>query len=297
MICSARAIPGENKRGARRAAPRREPMSSELRPAAVAGSFYSADPERLTAEIDGLLAGAHSAPSGLPPRPPKALIVPHAGYRYSGPVAASAFASLAPFAGGIRRVVLFGPSHRVHVAGMALPEATAFETPLGVVPVDHLDGGGEAPLLPCSAAAHAREHSLEVELPFLQRVLPRWSLVPIVVGDSAGSQVADAMEALWGGPETLIVVSSDLSHYLPYERARRVDEGTALQIVGADAAPLRHDQACGATPVNGLLIQARRRRLQVTRLDLRSSGDTAGPRDEVVGYGAFAFHEEAADVD
>ena len=282
-------------------------MSSELRPAAVAGSFYSADPERLTAEIDWLLASAPSAPSGLPSRPPKALIVPHAGYRYSGPVAASAFAILAPFAEGIRRVVLFGPSHRVHVAGLALPEATAFETPLGVVAVDHPAAGpraggdpdarGEAPLLPCSAAAHAREHSLEVELPFLQRVLPRWSLVPIVVGDSVGSQVAHAMEALWGGPETLIVVSSDLSHYLPYERARRVDEATALQIVGADAAPLRHDQACGATPVNGLLIQARRRRLRVTRLDLRSSGDTAGPRDEVVGYGAFAFHEEAADVD
>lgn len=268
-------------------------MNLDLRPAAVAGSFYPASPGDLAAAVDALLREA--APAAPARRPPKALLVPHAGYRYSGPVAASAYALLAPFATRLTRVVLIGPSHRAYFHGVALPEATAFDTPLGPVPVDPALAGS-LPDVPRFAGAHAREHSLEVQLPFLQRVLPRFSIVPVVAGDAEPDEVAAVLDALWGGPETLVVVSSDLSHYLTYAEARRADEITAGRIAALSPTPLRHDQACGATPLNGLLVLARRRRLRVEQLDLRSSGDTAGPRDQVVGYAAFAFHEEAADV-
>lgn len=268
-------------------------MPLELRPAAVAGSFYPASRQRLLAEVDELLRDAAAAPAVPTPRPPKALIVPHAGYRYSGPVAARAYVRLLPFAERVRRVVLIGPSHRVYFQGLALPEATAFDTPLGAVPVDA--EAARAAGVPRIAAAHAQEHSLEVELPFLVRVLPRFALVPLVAGEASGEEVAAVLDTLWGGPETLVVVSSDLSHYLPYERARRVDATTAERILALTETPLHHDQACGATPVNGLLICARERRLRVEQIDLRNSGDTAGSCEQVVGYGAFAFYEEAPD--
>jgi AmmeMemoRadiSam system protein B len=271
-------------------------MPPELRPPAVAGSFYPAAPRHLLAEVDDLLREATVSLRPSLRRAPKALIVPHAGFRYSGPVAASAYTLLTPYAETFRRVVLLGPSHRAYFHGVALPEATAFETPLGVVGVD-VEAAALVPDVPRLAAAHAREHSLEVELPFLVRVLPRFSIVPLVVGDADDDLVAAVVDALWGGPETLIVVSSDLSHYLTYEQARRVDAETASRIVDLSPVPLRHDQACGATPVNGLLAVARRRRLRPLRVDLRSSGDTAGSRDQVVGYGAFAFYEEDVDAD
>jgi AmmeMemoRadiSam system protein B len=274
-------------------------MSLALRPTAVAGTFYPAVPRHLVGEVDELLHDAGEAahrPEAAPaPRhPPKALIVPHAGYRYSGPIAATAYASLVPFAERIRRVVLVGPSHRAYFTGLALPEASVFETPLGPVTVDE-EAVALVPFVPRIAAAHAREHSLEVQLPFLMRVLPDFKIVPLVAGDAGGDEVAAVLDALWGGPETLIVVSSDLSHYLPYDVARRMDRATAQRILDLVPAPIDHVEACGATPVNGLLVSARRRRLKPALLDLRSSGDTAGDRAEVVGYGAFAFFEEALD--
>lgn len=270
-------------------------MPLELRPPAVAGTFYPAAPRHLLAEVDDLLNEATVSLRPSLRRAPKALIVPHAGFRYSGPVAASAYSLLTPHAESFHRVVLLGPSHRAYFHGVALPVASAFETPLGVLNVDQA-ACALVPDVPRLAAAHAREHSLEVELPFLMRVLPRFSLVPLVVGDADDDVVAAVIDALWDGPETLIVISSDLSHYLPYEEARRVDAETAARIVDLGPTPLRHDQACGATPVNGLLTVARRRRLRPVRVDLRSSGDTAGSREQVVGYGSFAFYEETVHV-
>jgi hypothetical protein len=267
-------------------------MIPDLRPTAVAGTFYPSAPRHLRVEVEDLLRHA-TLPARR--RMPKALIAPHAGYQYSGPVAASAFATLIPFAARIHRVILVGPSHRVSLFGLALPDAVAFNTPLGPVAIDR-EALASIPSVPVNAAAHAREHALEVELPFLQTVLPRFTIVPLVAGDADAGSVAEVLGALWGGPETLIVVSSDLSHYLPYDIARRVDEATAQHILALSSAPLHHEEACGATPVNGLLLAARERHLQPVQLDLRSSGDTAGGRDQVVGYGAFAFYEEAADV-
>jgi MEMO1 family protein len=253
---------------------------------AVAGTFYPDSAKVLRDTVDAMLAAAR-APAE-PQRPPKALIVPHAGYVYSGPIAATAYATLIPFRDRYRKVVLLGPSHRVYFPGLALTEADVLDTPLGPVAID-----GALPDVPRLAAPHAREHSLEVQLPFLQRVLPGFTLVPLAVGDARGAEVARVIEAEWGGPETLIVVSSDLSHYHPYEVARRTDAVTARRILDLSPGPLHHDQACGATPVNGLLEVARRRGLRPELLDLRSSGDTAGSPDAVVGYGAFAFYEEA----
>jgi AmmeMemoRadiSam system protein B len=266
-----------------------ELITSAHRAPAVAGTFYPASPRELRDDVEGMLARALTPGDQ---RPPKALIVPHAGYRYSGPVAATAYAALVPFRDHFRRVVLVGPSHRVYFLGLALPEARVFDTPLGPVPVD---AGALSciPEVPVLEAAHAREHAIEVQLPFLQRVLPRFAIVPLVAGEASAAAVAAVLEALWGGPETLIVISSDLSHYLPYEVAHRTDAVTARRIVGLGPGSLHHDQACGATPVNGLLAVARRRRLRPELLDLRSSGDTEGTRDQVVGYGAFAFYEEA----
>ena len=258
------------------------------RPAAVAGSFYPGDPSALAAEVATYMA----APSAAPPRVPKAIIAPHAGYMYSGPIAGSVYARVAPLAGRIRRVVLAGPAHRVYVAGVAVPAAREFQTPLGTVPLDAeaVAVASGFPFVEVSDRAHALEHSLEVHLPFLQAALGGFSLVPLVVGDAEPREMAALFEALWGGEETLVVVSSDLSHYLPYESARRRDGGTARTILDLDASLVPED-ACGAAPINGLLALARRRGLEPELVDLRNSGDTAGSRDRVVGYGAFAFHE------
>jgi len=263
-----------------------------LRPAAVAGTFYDADPAALRASVDRYLrsAGAARGPA------PKALIVPHAGYVYSGPVAAHAYAQIAPLRGRVRRVVLLGPAHRVALRGLALPEAEAFATPLGVVPVDTraLALLADLPQIVRSDEAHALEHSLEVQLPFLQAVLGEFSLVPLVVGDASSEEVAQVLERLWSGDETLIVISSDLSHYLDYETARRLDAETCRAIEQLRPEALGRDSACGRIPVRGLLVTARRFGLAPRTLDLRSSGDTAGDRRSVVGYGAWAFAPAAA---
>jgi AmmeMemoRadiSam system protein B/AmmeMemoRadiSam system protein A len=268
--------------------------SGGARPPAVAGAFYPRDPERLREEVARLLADVPRA--GL--ERPKALVVPHAGYVYSGPVAASAYARLLAPGPRVERVVLLGPSHFAPVAGLALPEAGAFATPLGEVPVDR-EGAALALALPQvtrSEVAHRREHSLEVQLPFLQAVLGPFALVPLVVGHASPEDVAGVLRALWGGPETLVVISTDLSHYLPYDEARALDQLTAGRVLALDAGGIGEAQACGRAPLRGLLLEARRRGMGVELLDLRSSGDTAGGKDEVVGYAAFAMGEAGARV-
>jgi AmmeMemoRadiSam system protein B len=267
----------------------------ETRPAAVAGLFYPGDAAELAADLRALLA-AVPTPDPLPGTL-KALIVPHAGYVYSGPVAASAYARLRARRDTVRRVVLLGPVHRVPVRGLALAGVQAFETPLGRVPLDRAGTERLQALkqVRVSAAAHAQEHSLEVQLPFLQQVLGDFTLLPFAVGDATAEEVAEVLEQLWDGPETLIVVSSDLSHFLPYERAQRTDRATC-ETIAALGPELNHEQACGGTPINGLLLAARRHHLTPRLLDLRNSGDTAGDRERVVGYAAFAFSEEAGHV-
>ncbi|WP_300317960.1 AmmeMemoRadiSam system protein B [Accumulibacter sp.] len=264
-----------------------------VRPAAVAGSFYPGSPAVLARDLRSLLAEAPPA-AGFRA---KAIIAPHAGYVYSGPIAASVYAPLHALRESIRRVVLLGPTHRVAVNGLAAPAVSAFATPLGVVAVDRAAIAAIAPLpqVVVSDAAHALEHSLEVQLPFLQAVLEQFALVPLAVGRASAEQVAEVLDRLWGGDETLIVISSDLSHYLPYPVARATDSETARQIVALEPR-LDHQQACGATPVNGLLLAARRHGLKAQLIDLRNSGDTAGDRSRVVGYGAFAFSSELDDV-
>jgi AmmeMemoRadiSam system protein B len=257
----------------------------QLRKPAVAGSFYPAQPDRLRREVVELLADARTALKITP----KALIVPHAGYIYSGRVAALAFATL--FDSAFARIVLIGPAHYVTIRGVAFPAIDAFETPLGHVPVDH-DGFNEIKDLSFvsrNEEAHAPEHALEVELPFLQIVLPSFSMLPLVVGDATAHEVAQVLARLWSGPETLPVISSDLSHYHSYETARRLDATTAAAIENGDWASLGPRQACGYLPMAGLLVEANRRKLKAQRLSLCNSGDTAGPRDQVVGYGAWMF--------
>jgi len=260
-----------------------------VRPPAVAGTFYPSEPERLAAEIDRLLEEV-AAPQASPP---KAVIAPHAGIVYSGPIAASAFRLLAPARGRVRRVVLIGPSHFVPFRGLAAPsaEVSAFATPLGEVPLDReaLAALADLPQVAERDDAHAREHSLELHLPFLQRVLGKFALVPLAVGLAEPEEVAEVLDRLWDGGETVISVSTDLSHYLPYERARRRDRATAEAILALRAEAIGRDDACGREPLRGLLHAARARGLAAELLDLRSSGDTAGDRDAVVGYGAFAL--------
>ncbi len=266
---------------------------SDIRPPAVAGSFYPGDARALGAEVRALLAAAPAATGNVETR--KARVVPHAGYVYSGPTAAAGYALLAPIRDRIRRVVLLGPTHRVAIRGLALPGVDAFETPLGTIPVDAaaVASLADLPQVVTSAAAHAQEHSLEVHLPFLQTVLGEFTLVPLAVGHASPDDVATVLDRLWGGPETLIVVSSDLSHYLPYATAVRTDRGTVGDILRLDPH-VEHDHACGATPINGLLALARLHPLRPELVDLRNSGDTAGDRSRVVGYAAIAFHETDA---
>ena len=262
-----------------------------IRPSAVAGQFYPADPNRLQTQISGLLASITKPVKGIP----KALIAPHAGYIYSGVVAAAAFATLRNSAPAITRVVLIGPAHYVRVGGIAIPTVDTFETPLGRVPVDVSALGDitDLPFVIVTDVPHAPEHALEVELPFLQALLTSFRLVPLLVGDTTPEETAHVLRRLWGGPETLIVVSSDLSHYHDYETARRIDASTAAAIEHCDWVRIGQEQACGCQAVAGLLVEARRRSLNVRRLSLCNSGDTEGPRDRVVGYGAWLFTENA----
>lgn len=267
-----------------------------IRQPAVAGAFYPGEASVLSKNVQALLsaAGPGEVANGACP---KALIVPHAGYIYSGPTAALAYARLAPLRKIIHRVVLLGPVHRVPVRGLALPGATMFLTPVGQIEVDQAAIARIAGLrqVVVSPAAHALEHSLEVQLPFLQAVLDDFKLVPLAVGDATPAEVAEVLEALWGGPETLFVISSDMSHYLPYHTAQRVDNGTVQRIMNLSST-LTHEQACGGTPINGLLMAARHHHLQPQLLGQCNSGDTAGDKDRVVGYAAFAFIEEPSDV-
>ncbi|MCG6887297.1 MAG: AmmeMemoRadiSam system protein B [Proteobacteria bacterium] len=266
-------------------------MANTIRQPAVAGTFYPADPQQLRDMVGGYLQDATRRQTGEV-TVPKALIAPHAGYIYSGPVAASAYARLAPAHDKIKRVILLGPSHRVPLRGIATSSATHFQTPLGSIPLDRacIEQVEKFPQVVRLDEAHVAEHSLEVHLPFLQEVLDSFSLVPLVVGEASPAQVSEIIEALWDGPETLIVISSDLSHYHDYETARRLDSATSRAIEALQPESIQYEDACGRNPVNGLLELARRHGLHATTVDLRNSGDTAGPRDQVVGYGAYLIN-------
>lgn len=256
----------------------------------MAGQFYPREAGELRRCVQALLREASETARfvGLP----KVLIVPHAGYVYSAPIAASAYQCLMGLQDGLRRVVLLGPTHHVPVPGLALPGAHAFETPLGRIPLDEagLRSIQHLPQVTTSPLAHAYEHSLEVQLPFLQLTLGDFQLVPLAVGHPSPQEVAEVLDLLWGGPETLIVVSSDLSHYHPYDTAQRMDRRTCANITDLELLP-SPEQACGAAPVNGLLLAARRHGLKPHLMDLRNSGDTAGDRRSVVGYASFVFTE------
>ncbi|MBI3304492.1 MAG: AmmeMemoRadiSam system protein B [Deltaproteobacteria bacterium] len=263
---------------------------STIRHPAVAGTFYPAHAQKLRTMIAQYLKAAHA--SGPPP---KALIAPHAGYIYSGPVAASAYAHLAEARGTITRVVLLGPAHRVAFMGLTASSVEAFATPLGTVAVDRqaLAQVLTLPQVQVLDEAHALEHSLEAHLPFLQEVLGDFTLVPLLVGEATPEEVGEVLDVLWDGPETLIVISSDLSHYYDYDTARRLDQATSRAIETLRPQDIYSEQACGRHPINGLLYAARKYGLHVKTVDLRNSGDTAGPRDQVVGYGAYVFTDES----
>jgi len=258
------------------------------RQASVAGLFYPANAAELRRSVQNLLAAVEASDEP----PPKALIVPHAGYIYSGPTAAVAYARLLPYRDRYQRVILLGPCHRVPCSNLAVSGVDSFQTPLGAVPLDKTAITAlKDPEVQLFEAAHQLEHSLEVQLPFLQLILDSFTLVPLVVGDAQPDTVAGVIARLWGGDETLIVISSDLSHYLTYHQATERDRSTCLAIESLDARAIKHGDACGAVPVCGLLLEAERRGLAIKTLDLRNSGDTAGSKDQVVGYGAWMLYE------
>lgn len=263
-----------------------ETSRSTVRPAAVAGFFYPGDPGELRTAVETYVSGAPAAS-----RMPKALIVPHAGYIYSGPVAGHAYASLRSGARSLRRVILLGPSHRTWFRGLALPSSEAFETPLGRMPVEQtsLRDLARLPGIVIWDEPHALEHSLEVQLPFIQHLAPAAEIVPLVAGDATPGAVGAVIDALWDGGETLIVVSSDLSHYNTYATAQTYDAATAQAILDG-REDLDGQQACGCVVINGLAHALSKRGLRAELLDLRNSGDTAGDKRRVVGYGAFGFY-------
>lgn len=271
---------------------------TEVRSPAVAGSFYPRDAKTLRRAVRDQLETERAGKVRSDASWPKALIVPHAGFVYSGPVAARAYLALEPGAEVVRRVVLVGPSHRVAFEGLAVPTCRAFATGLGSVPVDELARKQvlSLPFVHARDDAHRDEHSLEVQLPFLQEVLARFAVLPVVVGRATGAQVAKALEVVWGGEETVVVISSDLSHFLDYETAKRRDTATALAIERLEPERIGYEDACGCIGIRGLLQAAEAHGLAVERLDLRSSGDTAGDRREVVGYGAWALTARGNDT-
>ncbi|MES9881922.1 MAG: AmmeMemoRadiSam system protein B [Sedimenticola sp.] len=260
---------------------------SEIKKPAVAGLFYPADTDKLRADVRQFLAEARPGTDTLP----KALIAPHAGYIYSGPVAGSAYAGLKPFSSKIKRVVLLAPAHRLGFPGLAYCSAKVFRTPLGDVPVDSeaIATIAELPQVSLLDAAFTEEHSIEVHLPFLQECLDQFTLVPLLVSNANAAEVEEVLELLWGNSETLIVISSDLSHYLDYESAREMDKQATQAIETLHPEALGENSACGRIPIKGLLLVAKQYHLHAKTLDLRNSGDTAGPRDRVVGYGAYVF--------
>jgi MEMO1 family protein len=263
--------------------------TGRIRRPSCAGRFYPADPAELRELVESCLRHAKAAAQSSP----KAVIAPHAGFIYSGPIAGSAYRPWRGAGDCIRRVVLLGPAHYVDFEGIALSSASGFETPFGVVPVDQ-DWTGRVRQLPqvrVLDSAHEPEHALEVQLPFLQTVLGEFSMVPLLVGGIGDEAVLEVLEPLWGGGETRVVVSSDLSHYHDYLTAIAVDAATAHAIEHLDPGIIDGDHACGSRAIRGLIALARRHGLGASAIDLRNSGDTAGPRDRVVGYGAFGFEE------
>jgi AmmeMemoRadiSam system protein B len=263
-----------------------------IRQPAVAGTFYPHDAAALLRAVESQLAEAEQrAGEDAAALRPRALIVPHAGFVYSGPVAASAYVLLRPLADSIERVVLLGPSHRVFVEGLATSSAECFVTPLGEIPLDRaaIDRALALPQTCVLDEAHAHEHSLEVQLPFLQAVLGSFALVPFAVGDASTDDVRAVLALFFDDPGTMTVISSDLSHFYDYATARRLDAETTRVIESLQPERLDHDSACGRVPVRGMLALAKQHGLRARTLDVRNSGDTAGPRDEVVGYGAWAF--------
>lgn len=261
---------------------------TNIRKAMVAGMFYPAEAEELRRLVLSFLEAAwnHDAEET-----PKAIVAPHAGYLYSGPIAGNAYAHLSAHAGDISRVVLFGPAHHAHFTGMVYSGAESFLTPLGAVPVDRAayEKVCDLPQVFEYEQPFEGEHSLEVQLPFLQLSLEKFRIVPFLVGDARTREVAQVIEHLWGGEETLFLVSTDLSHFLDYDRAKVEDAETTRAIEALRPESIAQTQACGRVPLRGLLYEARRHGLKARTLDLRNSGDTTGPRDRVVGYGAYAF--------
>lgn len=270
-------------------------MQELIRQATVAGSFYPADSSELELMLETFLLQAEQQQPSFA-YPPKAVIVPHAGYIYSGPVAASAYYSLYGISNNIKHVVLLGPSHRVSFRGLASCRVSQYATPLGLIPLDRekLDRLDVLPQVSVNDAAHIPEHCLEVQLPFLQYVLDDFMLTPLVVGDADETDVAEVLDEVWDDRDTLIVVSSDLSHYHDYASAKRLDQHTSRAIEMLNPTAIQYEHACGRNPVNGLLHIAKRRAMHVETVDLRNSGDTAGPREQVVGYGAYLFFEHQA---
>lgn len=262
---------------------------STVRQPAVAGLFYPADPVLLRRQISQFMQTASVGAAT-----PKALVAPHAGYVYSGPVAASAYTAIRDLRQQIGRVVLLGPAHRVYVRGLAAVSVDVFRTPLGDVPVDTKavrDLAAEFAFVDMADEAHADEHSLEVHLPFLQETLGEFCLIPLAVGAATPEQIDMVLARLWGGPETLIIISTDLSHYHPYSTAVEIDRKTSNAIQALEPEAIGEDHACGRIPLCGLLREARRRGMTAQTIDLRNSGDTAGTKDRVVGYGAYLFFE------
>lgn len=268
----------------------------QVRRPAVAGSFYPADPDALRAAVETVLQGARSQKGAG--APPKAVVVPHAGYRFSAPVAASGYARLRPLRGRIERAVLLGPAHRSPQTPVAAPSVDAFETPLGLLPLDRLarDELVDAGLVVVDDLAHAAEHSLEVQLPFVQMTLGDVRVLPLVVGHVSATAVAAVLEVVWGGPETVVIVSTDLSHYHEHHIAEQLDRRTAQALVEKRPGDIGPRDACGVVPLQGLLLAAAQRHLDVELLDLRTSADTAGGQGAVVGYGAFALGAPDAEV-
>lgn len=266
--------------------------TTAVRVEAVAGTFYPGECQTLQTEVDSLLADASSSLSPVSfSTQLKAIITPHAGYIYSGSVAAAAYKTLESIASMVTRVVLLGPSHQVGFRGLAYCSANYYQTPLGQIPIDQvsIDQIKSLPQTSELDNAHKDEHSLEVQLPFLQTVLGDFSLVPIVVGDANPNEVAEVIDALWGNEETLIVISTDLSHFLNYEQARKVDSNTCKAIEEFRYKDISYDDACGRTPLQGMLKTAQQRQLNITTLSVQNSGDTAGTKERVVGYGAWAI--------
>lgn len=258
----------------------------DIRKSAVAGSFYPSDPLVLRQQVEQFLNETTAMTTT-----PKAIIAPHAGFVYSGPVAAAAYAQLQPLHDKISRVILLGPSHRVAFLGIAASSANAYQTPLGNISIDHESQRRilELPYVRTYDDAHLYEHSLEVHLPFLQIVLDQFSLVPLVVGETEPEMISEVLDALAPDDNTIIVVSTDLSHYHSYKTAQKMDQATSDAIESLHYTQIKIEDACGRNPVKGLLKYAQSHHLQAHLLDLRNSGDTAGSKDKVVGYGSYVI--------